>query len=90
MGVCFKCGTAFAGKPARGDDCDKCRQALRCCMNCKHYDTKAYNSCKESQAERVVDKERGNFCDYFAPSEGKSNSAGTKADQIKRLDDLFK
>jgi hypothetical protein len=24
-----------------------------------------YNACRETQAERVLDKERSNFCDFF-------------------------
>jgi hypothetical protein len=60
-------------------------------MNCKHYDPKAYNSCNEPQADRVVDKERGNFCDFYSPKENRSaTAAGSSNDTLKKLDDLFK
>lgn len=91
MGFCFKCQTEFRGKPARGDDCEKCRASLRCCMNCKHYDPKAYNGCNEPQAERVVEKDRGNFCDYFSANELKGpGDLGSAKNTLKKLDDLFK
>lgn len=38
---------------------------MRCCRNCAHYDVGYNNQCREPQAERQVEKERGNFCDYF-------------------------
>ena len=62
------------------------------CKNCEFYDTSAYNECKESQAERVVDKEKANFCDYFKYRSGKPGHSGTgaKDDALKKLDDLFK
>jgi hypothetical protein len=43
-------------------------------------------------AERVVDKDRRNFCDYFViGGAGKSGSkADAKAEALKKLDDLFK
>jgi hypothetical protein len=32
---------------------------------CKYYDPSAYNECRESVADRVVDKEKANYCDFF-------------------------
>jgi len=32
---------------------------------CDFYDPKIYNECRETSAERVVHKEKKNFCDYF-------------------------
>jgi len=64
---------------------------VRVCYNCKNYDTKAYNECREVQADRVVDKAKANFCDYFSLG-GQNNpgSAGSKEDALKKLNDLFK
>lgn len=58
---------------SRGDSCRKCGKDTRVCKNCKHYDPSAYNECHETQADRVVEKERSNFCDYFSPKLGRSN-----------------
>jgi hypothetical protein len=37
---------------------------------CKFFDARVYNECKESNADRVVDKEKANFCDYFTLTGG--------------------
>ncbi|MBF0190432.1 MAG: hypothetical protein HQL99_04700 [Magnetococcales bacterium] len=39
----------------------------RVCLNCRFHDTGSYNECRESVAERIVDKDRSNFCDFFKP-----------------------
>jgi hypothetical protein len=52
---------------------------------------KSYNECREPQAERVVDKEKSNFCDFFTPRRsGAAAGAPSKDDLLKKLDDLFK
>jgi hypothetical protein len=61
-------------------------------LNCRFHDPDAYNQCRETPAERVVDKDRSNFCEYFvfrdAPtSKGpEDKTPGAKA----KLEDLFK
>jgi hypothetical protein len=76
----------------RQDRCQHCGMDLHICRNCSFYDEKAYNECHESQADRVVDKDKSNFCDYFSPS-GMSLDGG-KADPAaearKKLEALFK
>lgn len=66
---CYKCNKVLALIPQtnipRGEDCPTCRTDLHCCRMCEFYDTKAYNECRESNADRVVDKEKANYCDYF-------------------------
>jgi hypothetical protein len=34
---------------------------------CEYYDPRVAMSCRETIADEVKDKERANFCDYFAP-----------------------
>jgi hypothetical protein len=42
-------------------------------------------------AERVVDKDRRNFCDYFyLEGTGRVKAGDSKEDARKKLDDLFK
>ena len=79
--VCFTCRkeVALTGKIGRREVCPHCGQELHVCRNCRFYDPRAYNACRESQAERVVDKERGNFCDYFAFREGEAPPDGSPA-----------
>jgi hypothetical protein len=66
------------------------RSDLHCCLNCSFYDIGTYNDCREPQAERVLDKSRSNFCDFFkfkktAKATGAADS-GTK----DKLESLFK
>jgi len=42
------------------------------------------------QAERVVAKERSNFCDYFVLKGTKESESGRKAMAKQALEDLFK
>jgi hypothetical protein len=76
----------------RRDSCSSCDADLHVCLNCKHYDTSAYNLCREPQADRVLDKDRSNYCDYFSfrEGQGKVPSGPSKLDRKSKLDDLFK
>ena len=91
---CYSCGKELglsAGNVGRGEECPSCGVDVRVCLNCKHYDTQSYNDCAEPMAERVVDKDRRNFCDYFSLVGGDGSQRGeSKEDQLKKLDDLFK
>ncbi len=92
--TCYSCGATVLpvdGQVGRRDSCDKCGRDLRVCKNCKHFDPKAYNECREPQADRVVDKEKANFCDYFSlGAPGSASGAPSRDDVFKDLDDLFK
>ncbi len=94
MALCFSCSTELNTRvaPGRGAECPKCGADVHVCRNCRFYDTGAYNDCAEPNAERVVEKERSNFCDYFAlaPSKGAGGSGETKdppdpMEELKRL-----
>lgn len=74
------------------ETCPKCLHDLHVCVVCKHYDRGTYNDCRESQAERVVDKERFNHCEYFIFAN--PGSVGQKldpqAEAKRKLEELFK
>lgn len=57
---------------------------------CTHYDAKAYNACREPAADRVVDKERANFCDFFTPFAGQHDMDAKADDARAKLEALFK
>jgi hypothetical protein len=60
-------------------------------LNCIFYDRSRYNECGESNADRVVDKEKGNFCDYFKPSDRTSNDGMSAAERARlAAEALFK
>lgn len=92
---CFHCGTQLeasgSGNFGRSETCPKCDSDVHVCLNCQHYDEQSYNQCREPQADRVLDKDRRNFCDYFSPAaQIRPRVADNKQDARKKLDDLFK
>ncbi|HCU25521.1 MAG TPA: hypothetical protein DF383_10950 [Deltaproteobacteria bacterium] len=94
MVFCHHCGKTcdLGERIGRTETCPFCHADLHVCYNCLHYDASAYNECRESQAERVLEKDRANFCDYFAPSDhAVRKEAGKKSEDVKaKLDALFK
>lgn len=42
-----------------------CRVDLRVCLNCVSYDPHIAHQCRERRAEPVLEKNVGNFCEYF-------------------------
>lgn len=89
---CGKCGQAnpLTGKIGRNEVCVSCGADLRCCLNCTHYDLGRYNSCREPQAERVLDKDKRNFCDFFSVGKAGAAKKDPAAGAKSRLDALFK
>ncbi len=92
--VCHKCGKslpeAFKVMVSRSDICPNCRADIRCCKMCQFYDPKAYNECRESSADRIVDKEKANFCDYFKIGSGGNNADKERQDALAKAAALFK
>ena len=74
------------------ETCDRCAADLHVCLNCVHVDPSAYNGCRESSAERVLDPGRANRCDYFRAGQGtKDVSADSgRNEALAKLDNLFK
>lgn len=92
--TCFKCGKSVeisAPQQVGFRESCACTADLHACKNCVFYDLKSYNECRETSAERVVDKEKYNRCEYFRFREGGPGSAKENVDdKKKKLDDLFK
>ena len=72
MRACFHCGMEVPGdgRIPREESCERCDQDLRCCRNCRFFDSSFNNQCSEPQADWISDKERANFCDSFVFSDG--------------------
>jgi len=89
---CWKCGIEIDTRERVEfrAACPSCDQALHACHNCGHYDPAYYNQCRETAAERVVDKERANFCEYFAPASGGVQPRSAPSGARTQLDALFK
>lgn len=90
-GNCWNCGAELTPLDyGRQDTCRKCGRDTRNCLNCEMHDRSYNNECRENQADRVVDKERSNFCDYFKPKAGGAG-AGKARDEMKAAAEaLFK
>ena len=68
---CWSCGTEIPeNNLGRQDSCGKCGKDTRSCRNCTHYDRTRNNECREEQAGRQVEKEKGNFCEWFQARQG--------------------
>jgi len=89
---CYACGEILKidGMVGRRDSCSKCHRDLRCCKNCEFYDSHSYNECRETVAERVVEKEAANFCSFFRMAEERLKEASRADDAKKKLEELFK
>lgn len=95
--VCQSCGAPVTREEpiARDAECEQCRTDLRCCRNCRHWNPRVNNECTETEAERVVDKQRRNFCEYFyfireAYAGGAGAGRDRAAEARAKLDALFR
>ena len=91
--VCYQCSkqVELEHKINFREECLYCHADLHICLNCRFYDESAYNECRESSAEKVKDKEKNNYCEYFDPSHKNTKSQLTKKDtQLKAAEALFK
>ena len=97
--TCSVCSASaeFEGPLGRSARCGRCGADLRCCLNCRFHDLSSYNDCAEPSAERVLEKDRANYCDYFSargtvdagpPSSGSSSAA--ESSPMSDLEKLFR
>jgi hypothetical protein len=91
-GNCWNCGAPLTALDyGRSDTCRKCGRDTKTCKGCEYYDPTAHNECHENQADRVVEKERSNFCDYFRPRAGAGENPAQARDAMKAAAEaLFK
>jgi hypothetical protein len=89
---CFNCSQELEViEPiSRKEECFKCHTDIRCCRNCRFYDPKVYNECKETQADRILEKDRSNLCDFFKPNENQLRVQQDKEKALSEAESLFK
>lgn len=94
IGHCWNCGHGLTkldyGRELRCPACDKPTHA---CRNCRHYAPGRPNECREPAVDRVLDKERANFCDWLQPllRPGGAPSVVPNTESLRRAaEDLFK
>ncbi|HPC85586.1 MAG TPA: hypothetical protein P5238_01005 [Smithellaceae bacterium] len=92
MKNCSRCQKEIPGDTPTGRQaqCPFCGADLHVCLNCIFYERGIYNDCRESQAERVLEKSRSNFCDYFQYRNGAVNPGKRPAGLQEKLSNLFK
>ena len=88
----FQCKkvTEFTDRVGLRDECQFCQADAHVCLNCQHYDPKAYNECRDSSADRVVNKDRANYCDYFIASLGGATQISQQQALLNAAEALFK
>ena len=89
---CFSCNSKneFSERVGFRDTCESCSADLHVCKNCEFYDPSSYNECREPNADRVVEKERANYCDYFQATSSKGSGEDNKKDLLSAAEALFK
>jgi hypothetical protein len=98
MKLCHRCGNEIhlLSELQRTDSCSNCLSDLKCCLNCRFFDPSVNNQCREPQAEWCPDKEKANFCEFFAFGETAGTPPGMGGAQHDRqrarsaFDSLFK
>lgn len=89
---CFNCHKDLDLSPGakimRNEECPYCYASLHSCKMCEFYDQTAYNECRETSADRIVEKEKANFCDYFILKGGGSGNDQQSA--VDAANALFK
>lgn len=90
VGRCWHCGQALTeldlGREVR---CPKCSKAVHACRNCRFFKPGRSNDCLEPIADFVSDKERANFCPYFAPHSSAYGGELADADALREAAELL-
>lgn len=90
MKTCFKCGKPIeTEKVSFREECRGCGSDVHVCLNCVFYEPGRSNDCREPQAERVREKDRANYCDFFRFKETETNRSG-RSEADKLWNELFK
>ncbi|MCH8140566.1 MAG: hypothetical protein IH908_03105 [Proteobacteria bacterium] len=93
---CWNCGELLTEVPlpiSRHENCPQCFTELHCCRLCRYYDPQIPDQCEEDRADPPVNKEVGNFCEWFQPRAGAYAYASTRTQKkdvsLGKLDSLF-
>jgi hypothetical protein len=90
---CYNCHEVIDHSPGdkiyRDEDCEHCGVSLKVCKMCRFYTPEVYNECSESSAQKVPEKEKSNYCDYFFLT-GTNVEKENKNKLLNEADALFK
>ncbi len=94
VGHCWNCGQGLTKLDyGRESTCLNCDKPTHCCRNCRHFAPGRPNECREPLVERVVEKTRANFCEFFEPAMRAGDPAASATDPERlrgAAEDLFK
>jgi hypothetical protein len=68
--------------------CDHCNACLHCCYYCQYYQVGLANDCKVPGTERILDRQKNNFCEEF--SFRKEGFLQREEKDFSRFENLFK
>ena len=91
--ICHKCRRElpYTERILRSEECPWCRAPLHCCKNCRFWDPRAHNECREVGTETVRDREAANYCGAFEFIDGEHEDSEAEAQKARSaLDSLFK
>lgn len=88
---CPACQTPFCfdGTLSFREECAACAADLHVCVTCRFYDPYMENSCRETEAEYVANKEKRNLCEYYSPADAGEQASDPAADAKAKLAALF-
>lgn len=91
---CWKCGADLKSVPrpfSRFAECPACKIELHVCRMCRHYDLRYVGQCNHDFADKVLVKDKANFCSHFKPSARAYEGGGapTKEKAQQELESLF-
>lgn len=84
IGACWHCGHGLtAADYGREATCLRCGKPTRVCRNCRHYAPGRPNECREPMVERVLAKDRANFCELFDPTDRPAETGRQSQDALR-------
>jgi predicted RNA-binding Zn-ribbon protein involved in translation (DUF1610 family) len=68
MPYCASCDAELPADLRVGREtlCPHCDAYLHACVQCRFYEPTLHNQCLEPEADYVGDRQKANFCDFFA------------------------
>ena len=91
---CWKCGTDLKSVPrpfSRFAECTACKTELHVCRMCRHYNPRYVGQCDHDFADKVLVKDKSNFCSHFRPRSGayQGGAGGEREKAQEELESLF-
>ena len=81
MPYCVSCDAELPADLRVGREtlCPRCDAYLHACVQCRFYEPTLHNQCLEPEADYVGDRQKANFCDFFALAGTRDSGKGGEA-----------